>query len=267
MHYIIYIDKVWLMDFVISTYLLFLTGQTYRMQKRLIRLLASAAAGATVFTILLLLPGIGFLPKILIQTVCVNPLLLRAAFSFRTKEMVVKAYACMHGYGLLIGGITACVSGYLPGGQRRLHFWEILFLCTLSAGAVSLYLFLRKKSRKEAGLYAVKMDFYGKKLDVTGFADSGNGLYEPYGRRPVSVLEKKAAESFLERVPPEKHLLVPFHSIGKKHGLLAAVELPGMEVDDGEEKKVFSRVVVALSEEVRADKTGYQVILHPEFVR
>ncbi len=40
-----------------------------------------------------------------------------------------------------------------------------------------------------------------------------------------------------------------------------------MEVDDGEEKKVFSGVVVALSEEVRADKTGYQVILHPEFVR
>ena len=48
---------------------------------------------------------------------------------------------------------------------------------------------------------------------------------------------------------------------------MAAVELPGMEVDDGEEKKVFSGVVVALSEEVRADKTGYQVILHPEFVR
>ncbi len=193
MRYIIYIDKVWLMDFVISTYLLFLTGQTYRMQKRLIRLLASAAAGATVFTILLLLPGIGFLPKILIQTVCVNPLLLRAAFSFRTKEMVVKAYACMHGYGLLIGGITACVSGYLPGGQRRLHFWEILFLCTLSAGAVSLYLFLRKKSRKEAGLYAVKMDFYGKKLDVTGFADSGNGLYEPYARYPFWKRRRRKA--------------------------------------------------------------------------
>ena len=40
-----------------------------------------------------------------------------------------------------------------------------------------------------------------------------------------------------------------------------------MEVEDLEQKKVFRKVVVALSEEALTGKKDYQVILHPEFVR
>ena len=49
--------------------------------------------------------------------------------------------------------------------------------------------------------------------------------------------------------------------------MLRAVELPWMEVDDGEERRIFTKAVAALSEEVLTGKGGYQVILHPEFVR
>ena len=61
-------------------------------------------------------------------------------------------------------------------------------------------------------------------------------------------------------------ILIPFHSIGKRHGLLEAVELPRMEVEVGEEKRVFQKVVVALSEDVVTEKGNYQMILHPKFV-
>ncbi len=265
--YIIYIDKIWLMDFVTGTYLLFLVRQTYGLQSGLFRLLASAAAGASVFVALLLLPGIGLIPKLLLQAVCVNLLVLKAAFSFRTKEMVVKAYACMNGYGLLMGGMLYCLSGYLPLVRENLTLESVLFVTTATALLAGLYLYLWKKSRKPDRLYTVKLDFYGEAYFCKGLADSGNSLHEPYGGRPVSILEKRAVGNLVGRVPPEKRYLVPYRSIGKKHGLLEAAELPFMEVDDGEQKKAFHKVVVAFSDEALTGKRDYQAILHPKFVR
>lgn len=113
----------------------------------------------------------------------------------------------------------------------------------------------------------MKLDFYGEICVCRALVDSGNSLYEPYGGRPVSVLEKQAAGELLSRVPPEKHYLVPYHSIGKEHGLLAAVEIPQIQVEEGEERIVLKRAVVALSEENIAQKGNYQMILHPEHVR
>lgn len=264
-HYIIYVDRVWLMDFVISTYLLLLVRKTYGLKSSTVRLIVSAAAGASVFVLLLLLPGIGLVFKLFLQAVCVELLLLKAAFSLRTKEMVVRLYVCMNGYGLLSGGMICFMAGYLPGMRGELSMWKVLFASTVTAGLVSLYLHFRRRGRTQ--FYTVKLDFYGETLVCRGFADSGNSLYEPYGRRPVSILTAEEAAPFLERVPPEKHFLVPFHSIGKKHGLLHAVELPGMEVEDGEERRAFRKVVVALSEEAVTEKGNYQIILHPKFVR
>lgn len=267
MHYIVYIDKVWLTDFVTGTYLLFLTGQTYGLKCKPLRLLISAAAGATIFVVLLLLPGIGMMPGLLLQVLCIGPLLLKAAFSFRTKEMVVKSYACMNGYGLLFGGMILCLSGYLPGIRGNPGTGQVLFISTVTAAFISGCLYFRKKRRRRKKIYTVRLDFYGDVLALKGFADSGNSLREPYGRRPVSIVDLQAVGDLVERVPAEKHYLIPFHSIGKRHGLLQAVELPFMEVDDGEEKRVFPKAVAALSEEVLTEKEDYQVILHPEFVR
>lgn len=264
MHYVIYIDKVWLMDFVISTYLLLLVRKTCGLRSSIVRLLLCAAVGAAVFVFFLLLPGVWLPVKLFLQAVCVEYLLLKTAFSFRTKEMAVRSYICMSGYGLLLGGFVCFVSGYLPG-KRNPDLRGTLFAVTLAAGAVWLYLHIRKKRKRD--FCTVKLDFYGETCVCRALVDSGNGLREPYGGRPVSVLEKQAAGELLSRVPPEKHYLVPFHSIGKEHGLLAAVELPQIEVEEGEESMVLKRAVVALSEETIAQKGNYQMILHPQHVR
>jgi len=265
-HYIIYIDRIWLIDFVTGTYLLFLTGQAFGLKWNTARALASAAAGAAAFVMLLLLPGIGMVPGMLLQILCIGPFLLKAAFSLRTKETVVKAYACMNGFGLLLGGALLGVSAYVPGMRDHMGMGEVLLVTTAVTALAGLYLRARKKRKGAERYLKVKLDFYGEALSCTGFVDSGNSLYEPYRKRPVCILEKQAAGSLIGRVPPEKFCLVPFHSIGKKHGLLTAVELPLMEVEDQEQKRAFRRVVVALSDGALTGKRDYQVILHPEFV-
>lgn len=265
MHYVIYIDKVWLMDFVVSTYLLLLVRKAYRLKSSLIRLVICAAAGAAVSVLLLLIPGIGLSFKLFLQAVCVECLVLKAAFSFRTKEMVVRSYICMSGCGLLLGGFLSFVSGYLPGRGITVSLWGTLLTATVAAGIVWLCLHFRREKKRK--FYTVKLDFYGETYVCRGLVDSGNSLYEPYGNRPVSVLEKQAVEAFLARVPPEKRYFVPFHSIGKEHGLLEAAELPMIEVEEDRERVAHPKAVVGFSEEKLTKKGNYQMILHPEHVR
>lgn len=267
MHYTIYIDKLWLMDFVINTYLLLLIRRTYGLKSRFFRILISAAGNAAVFLIVLLLPHIPIWGKMFLLAGPVNLLLLQAAFSFRTKEMVVKSYLCMNGYGLLFGGTLLFLSAYLSGRAKEATTLSVLTGSGITFFLADFYLYSRKKTQKTGRFYNVKLDFYGECLTCRGFADSGNSLYEPYRKRPVAVLEKRAAGTLPERVPEEKHYLIPFHSIGKPHGLLSAVEIPVMEVDDGEHREVFRKVVIAFTEESVSEKQDYQLILHPEFVR
>lgn len=265
MHYTIYVDRVWLTDFVVSTYLLLLVRKTYGLRAGLFRLAACAAVGALTFVLLLLLPGVPFPAKLFLQAVCLESLLLKAAFSFRTKEMAVRSYICLNGYGLFLGGTICFVCGYLPGMEENLRMGDVLLTVTVAAGALYLYLHLREGQRRR--FYTVELDFYGEVLVCRGFADSGNSLYEPYGGRPVSVMARETAGALLARVPPEKRYLVPFHSIGKEGGLLEAAELPRMEVAAGEERYVFEKAVVAFCEEAVTKKGNYQVILHPEHAK
>lgn len=262
MHYTIYVDKIWLTDFVISTYLLLLVRKTYGLRAGLFRLTACAAAGALAFVLLLLLPGVPFPVKLFVQAVCLESLMLKAAFSFRTKEWMIRSYISMGCYGLFLGGFVCFLEGCLPGAERGLRAENVLLGATAAAGIAGLYLHFRKKGR--CALYTVKLDFYGEVFVCRGLADSGNSLYEPYGARPVSVMAKETAKPFWERIPPEKRYLVPFHSIGKERGLLEAAELPFLEVENGTEHLVFPKAVVAFSEEAVTKKGNYQMILHPE---
>lgn len=267
MHYKIYIDKLWFVDFVMNTYLLLLVRQTFGFRSRLFKVFISAALSGVVFVVLLLLPGLPLWLKILFQALPGNFLLLQAAFSFRTKETAVRSYACMNGYALLLGGMLFALSGYPAGKKLGTSAFGVLFCGGGTALLAGVYLHDKKKRAKSRGLYQVTLDFYGKSLVCRGFLDSGNSLREPYASRPVAVLEKAAAEGFLERVPDEKHFLIPFHSIGKQHGLLSAVELPAMEVDGKGRREVFEKVVVALADGKLSARGGYQMILHPQFIR
>lgn len=266
MYYEIYIDKLWFMDFIINTYLLLLVRETFGLKCRIRRLLLAAAGNAAAFVTLFLLPGPGSMLKLFIQLGLINLSLPWAAFSLRTKERIVKSYFCMNGYGLLLGGATLAVT--------NLPFWKkdvseklsgIFFTESLIFLAVFAYLYFRRKEKSRT-IYRVELDFYGEKLSCAGLLDSGNSLFEPYGGRPVSILEEKTAGELAGRVPEEKRLLIPYHSIGKSHGILPAVELPEIIIDTGEEKLINRKAVVALCGERLSGTQRYQMILHPEYI-
>lgn len=68
--------------------------------------------------------------------------------------------------------------------------------------------------------------------------DSGNSLKDPYTGRPVCVLDEETAKKL--GISTEKAVrLIPYHSIGRAHGLLRAVTVSELYLrKDGQEKRL-----------------------------
>ena len=112
-------------------------------------------------------------------------------------------------------------------------------------------------------LYEVTLYYQGKQRTVRALRDTGNQLYEPYGHQPVHILEQSVCREFGE--PVSEVLYVPFCSVGKEHGILAAVRMDRMEVWQQERLvRVLERPWVAISETPLSARHKYEMLLHGE---
>ena len=79
---------------------------------------------------------------------------------------------------------------------------------------------------------------------------------------PVCILDEETAKKL--GISTEKAVrLIPYHSIGRDHGLLRAVTVSELYLrKDGQEKKIAD-VTVAVGPGRLSRSGGYQMILHP----
>ncbi|MBE5852356.1 MAG: hypothetical protein E7299_05305 [Lachnospiraceae bacterium] len=266
MHYEIYVDQLILLDFIVNTYLLYLVKVALETRVDLKKIMKYSLGNATLFTGIMLLPGIPFFVKLFLQIFICNGLLIRWLFKEQTQFMRRKAYVIMHGYGLLLGGsilIFHRVIGMATG--RYMEMWmEMLLFATVYFVLFKRYLMHERRQRKiRQYTYQVKLDLYGEVYRCIGLYDSGNSLYEPCTGRPVVLIERRCIENYLERIPEEKTYVIPYHSIGKSRGLLEAIEVPIMILETANERYIHEKVIVALSTQYLSKY--YQAILHPRF--
>ena len=264
MEYVLYIDKLWSLVFAIHYFILFLTGIHMKRKIRLWRILLVSVCSAAIFLVILLFPGIPVWIKIVLQLGVVDFLCCQAAFSFRTREGLVRAYLVSCGYGMLLGGLL--LAWQRVGRIQIFSVKDIIGICAFMTACIWLAcLYWNIRGRKEGNRHPMELDFYGIQRKCIGLYDSGNSLYEPYQHKPVIIIEESAFSDLLSRVPEQKKILIPYHSIGKKQGILEAVELPEMFVYERGEKQGYKRVIAAISRENVSKNGSYQVILHPDY--
>ena len=62
---------------------------------------------------------------------------------------------------------------------------------------------------------------------------------------------------------PEKFRLIPYHSLGKKHGIMQAVEIEKLKVKKEGQELVIEKALLGLYENKVTQSGAYQMILHP----
>ena len=127
----------------------------------------------------------------------------------------------------------------------------------------------------------------GQITEVNAFFDTGNSLYDPITQKPVSIIQKETLEKLCDADTMEKlqefqrgktekepalafrrmrpHFLA-YSSLGCSCGLLVAVTLDAMYLENENVQKVIHAPVVAFSGEDSSAFGDCQMILHPNLI-
>ncbi|MCM1027585.1 MAG: sigma-E processing peptidase SpoIIGA, partial [Roseburia sp.] len=146
-----------------------------------------------------------------------------------------------------------CLGGGLLFLIRSLRFPEGILngvFGILGLGGI-LFLFLERALRKRGSADPVcraTLRYGEEEVTVSALIDSGNSLAEPISGRPVSVVEAEILRGLWGEAMPGCRV-IPYHSIGKKRGILTGCLLPELLLEVDGMRKKFRNVYVAASPE------------------
>ena len=267
----IYLDVIFLENFLMDYILLMLTGKIMQREKKSLGMLLAAVMGSafTVFSYILMLTvesknGILWQATLQLFNFWIAYVMVKCAYRNVRGKQTYFCVGTMLLLSLLTGGILSGIMQNTVIGRMR-QSTILMAIGTFLFG----YLFLKKwmEALRERLFYRkchlpVVLRLCGKQIDCKGLMDSGNSLYEPITGRPVIIVE----EALLERYgigEPETYFAIPYHAIGTKNGILKGVLADELEIPEQGEKK-WQKVMLGIYEGKISRQDEYQVILHPK---
>lgn len=269
----VYPDVVFLVNFFMDFFLLWLLRIVLKLKGSRIRLAAGSAAGA-------FLSVLAFLAWLFWSPGGILGMLLWGCAAAGTGGVMVAVSYSLDGIreyfraaaGLFFG--AAITEGVLEWGGMLLFFTKGEFFQTgvfglagtlffLAGGCLAAHMLwkgIQEASRERSCRYQVTLYCRNKKATAEGFLDTGNRLRDPISGRPVHVADRK----LLEELNPgtEKCLIIPYRTIDGGGSVLKAVSLDRMEAVQGKRRMVYQRPLVAASPKELRMKNGCRILLH-----
>lgn len=255
MYYELYVDVLFLVNFVMDFLLLSLVRRMLQLPGRGVRKALGAGVGA-VLTCLGVVAPLPVWGRILWFYLLVNTIIVVVGLKIRTIRMYVISMVLFYIGTILMGGFMEMLRPYIKEGS--------LFL---AMGILGYYLieffwdFLGKVRRDRIDLCQVELYLGEKKLQVQALLDTGNRLRDPVSQKPVSVIERRVLEPWLEK-DATRRFYIPYRCVGKANGILEAVEIDRIHILAEKEIRI-EKPMIALSEEVLSETEDYQLILNP----
>ncbi|MDO4292909.1 MAG: sigma-E processing peptidase SpoIIGA [Eubacteriales bacterium] len=258
MKYSLYIDRIFFLHFFLNFWLLLLTARLGGLDVRLRRLIWSAGEGALWFVLMLAAPLAG--KALLLPGGSLAVLWL--AFGFRRLRSFARAAALYAACACVLGGAVGAAQGLTGLWGKTADLLTVLFWSGLAAG-YGIRLIARERRRQRSPLWQVRLRQGQRRAECIALADSGNSLCDPFTGGPVCLADAELAEKLGLLRDPEKVRLIPYHSVGKRHGLLRAVTLEEMYVEKEGQEKRMRQVTVAVSPQPLSAAGRYRLLLHP----
>lgn len=257
MYYELYIDVFFLVNFMMDYLLLLLVKRMLLCTATHGRICFGAVIGSLLTSIIVILPIPYVFIKFILFHMFVNTCMIRAGLKIKTKTEFAKAYVLLYIGAFLLGGLLQFVQSYVRVGSLFFAIavggyyvvsiiWEILSrILRVSEKKCQVDLFLGEKT-----------------ISVEGLMDTGNTLCDPVSGQPVHILDRMTAKDFLSDINDLKVRYIPYHSIGKKEGVLMVLRMDRMRVC-GKEERWIERPMIGISEEVVSAEGEYKMILNP----
>ena len=264
MHYELYVDSLFLINFVMNLYLLLLVNRSSFRTATPGRLLLGAAMGGFGGLLPYLLSGPGFL-KMGVGIVAGTVGMILIAFPVKSLRMFLKLLEKLLLYSFCMGGVLLFLIRAIPGLRSILTgifgIMGVGGLCFMFLGH------LWKVGEQEENLCRAVLICKTGRLEVIGLVDSGNTLTEPISGKPVCIVTQQVLNSLKEELPAG-YRAVPYHSIGKKRGILEGYLLPELQLEIRGITRTFRQVWIAaspqgISEQDNAEAESVKMIVNP----
>jgi stage II sporulation protein GA (sporulation sigma-E factor processing peptidase) len=154
-----------------------------------------------------------FLLKIIIAV-----LMVIVAFKYKDIRYTLKNIFFLYTLSIILGGFLYMLNIEFSYKNSGIIFYHnglsINWIILLIISPLVIYVYIKQtlKLKSQYSNY-YKVDIYfksGKRIKLNAFLDTGNGLIDPYKKRPIILVNSKEVKKYIDK---ENFLLVPFTSL------------------------------------------------------
>lgn len=262
MYYEIYVDALFLVNFVMNLYLLLLTDFAAGRSASRLRLAAGALSGAAVYCLCLVAAYVPPWLKMTGGTVLASALMVKITFRPSGLRSCMRLTESLAGYSFLMGGILLALMRYVEGFTDR----TVGTAGIMGAGGIAwlvVTFFLERRKKEKQDFCRVTLVEGENSVQVDALIDTGNGLTEPISGKPVSVVQQSVLEKLWPQGLPELYRAVPYHSVGCEHGIMKGYLAGQMVIERQGLKSTVCQVYLGAGENKIAASGSYGMLLNP----
>lgn len=281
----VYGEYLFMENFAAGYVIIKLTGMLCGRRPRKMRTAGgSALCGLFAFVIFINIPGTAQF----ILSAFFSVLVVYTVFVPSDLKSAIRMTAVFYMVSFLLGGaaIAAIYASGSTGAVSGGIFYigkEVYVLMCIGAGAAVFMgaftvKFIRKAAVKVNEIVKLDIEIMGKNISCKGKLDTANYLKEPLSGKPVSIMEKKTAESawgtlYKNHMLDNRLRVIPYSSLGCENGMIMALRCDNMVIDRGDifgGNRIYLRnAYIGLYDGVfSADSSeeDYTVLIQPEII-
>ena len=257
MYYELYVDVLFLVNFMMDYILLLIVRKMLQCTATHGRICLGAALGSFLTCVVVVLPIPYIAIKLILFHVLVNTCMIRVGLKIKNIRSFFKAIIMLYIGSFLLGGILEAFRPYIRVGSFFLVIAIVGYYLVLGIWKFVSYMQRWNQCHCRVDLY-----LGDKKYQMKGLIDTGNGLRDPISGKPVNILDRATAKRFFGEEYLKDVRYVPYQTIGKKTGVLPAVQFERMCIWKDTPCWV-EKPLVAISEEAISIGGEYEMILNP----
>ncbi len=237
MKYVVYIDVFFLVNLVMDWLILRVTAVYIKPDTTWLRCLYGSVAGSAFAVLSLLVSYENIICHMMLTYVVTAVVMVYITYGRTNIKSFIARVGWIYLITIVLGGAMSMVYNYtylgyvLHGvfnlfGDNPLNIGSLILFTTVSYIILSFLSRLWTSYRSRKFLVKTTIDFKGVSVEVHSLIDSGNTLICPYTGKPVHIVCTSAIENILKgvNIHDEKYRLVPFHSLGRRNGLIEVIQ-------------------------------------------
>ncbi len=263
---VIYIENILILNLIMNFYLLKLTAKVLRLKPCLRRLILGSVVGAVGYCLIISIPYVSYTVKVMTGMLPVGILMMKLGLNITGIKALCYGTGWMFTFSFILGGFILFLKGKLPVVYEGAQGGIVIITCGLLGYELFKSAIVVHRNKAQNKFCTVRLDTDMGWVKIAALVDTGNGLMDPVSKKPVAILEEEIWRSMTKWIRKEKYRVIPYHSIGKEHGILEGYEVGRFEVEGDTGIKTQSNVIVAVFKGKLSECGSYQMILPPELL-